>query len=114
MINKARHPLYTAVALGLVAALSPAAAQADVATSYVAKTEPQPGRAFVRVDAVAGATNDLKFVNSGGNLIFTDNDAGARAKAGSNCSMSLTGVPFNERSFVVCSADKVEEVDADL
>jgi Ca2+-binding RTX toxin-like protein len=109
------NPKSVAVALGVLAALGPAAsAHADAPTSYVKKTEPQPGRQFVKVDAVAGKTNDLKFVKAGPNLVFTDNDAGARIKTGSNCVMTLTGSPFNQTSFVVCDGTKVEEVDADL
>jgi Ca2+-binding RTX toxin-like protein len=115
MIRKARHPKSVAVALGVLAALGPAAsAHADSPTSYVKKTEPVAGRKFVSIDAVAGKTNDVRFTKAGANIVITDNDAGARVKAGSGCVMTLTGSPFNQTSFVVCDADKVEEVDANL
>jgi Ca2+-binding RTX toxin-like protein len=110
-----RHPKSVAVALGLVAALGPAAAaHAAGAASYVKREQVRPEQAFVHVDALSGKTNDVKFVKDGASIVVTDGDAGARAKAGSNCRMTLVANPITQRSFVSCLADTVEAVNVTL
>src|SRR4051794_38843103 len=105
-----------AVAVGLAAVLIPAgAAHAKPATSYVTKDEPAAGRLFVNIAAVPGAANDVRLSKVGATVMVIDGDAGARAKAGSNCSQSLAGpIADPTSSFVLCDLAKVEEVNAKL